>query len=78
MPVVLTTKEECEIWLTAPWKEAKSLQRPLPVEKMMVFPRYTAVGGLGGHPGAMATYLRANPAAKRNFVYPSTQMANTS
>ena len=57
MPVLLTTKEECKIWLTAPWKEAKALQRPLPVEKMMVFPRYTAVGGLGGRPGGGATDL---------------------
>lgn len=49
MPVLLTTREECELWLTADWKEAKKLQRPLP-DKMMVLPRYTDVGGLGGHP----------------------------
>jgi putative SOS response-associated peptidase YedK len=54
MPVLLTTKEDCEIWLTADWKEAKKLQRPLPVERMIVLPRYTAVGGLGGRPGAAA------------------------
>jgi putative SOS response-associated peptidase YedK len=54
MPVLLTTKEECEIWLTADWKEAKKLQRPLPIDKMIVLPRYTAIGGLGGRPGATA------------------------
>ena len=39
MPVILTTEEERETWLGAPWSEAKALQRPLPDGSLVVVGR---------------------------------------
>ncbi|TIM96712.1 MAG: SOS response-associated peptidase, partial [Mesorhizobium sp.] len=36
MPVILTTQEETELWLTAPWSEAKTLQRPAPDDALVI------------------------------------------
>ena len=42
MPVILTTQDEREAWLQAPWAEACALQRPLPAGALQIVARGVA------------------------------------
>lgn len=56
MPVILRTAEEIELWLRAPWEEARALKRPLPDGTL----RIVATGNKEDPP-VMAPELPAEP-----------------
>jgi putative SOS response-associated peptidase YedK len=43
MPVILANEDEIETWLTAPWEEARALQRPLANDRLVQLPVELAV-----------------------------------
>ncbi len=51
MPVILTTPEECETWMTAPWPVAGELQRKLPDDTLTIVARGVKKDGEGARAG---------------------------